>query len=316
MKNSITILVILFQVVVQPITAKSIYNTGTNQIPGKIWFSTVAEILSTPAFDTTLASNRFTSLNNIFARLYLEQPLQDVYERLGYEYDFEKEKNDYNYALRIYVNGDIKIQWLDELNPHDFKLVTTRAYLLRGSMDELENKAGNLSISWDKMISKLNAGTYSIEVEMVPLNTMNVDEDLPVLAKGGFTLMVNNLSNPDEREELKADLPEATLKSPELEKLILQASTELYENAIPVRVIITDVKGDWTYAEDENGLTTGRKIIASVVYHFSGRDICFLKTGLFHQVHKGNGIYEDTRFVKEVPGYFEYEIDCRISDKK
>jgi len=283
---------------------------GNVQVDGNIWFASDPNAIGLKNFNSSNTSTSFLSSENIYARLFINKTLADIYDELGYKYDFDNAANEYNYALRIYADEDLVVQWLDEMNEQDFNYATTKAYVLSDGDIQKREKWNNLVNEWNSVISELRKGDHTITIKMVPLNRKNAGEDLPVLAIGEFSLFVDGGIIPGVKADKTAELPKSTLESPQLEELILVASKELFENAIPIKVIITDVKGGWTYSRDKLGNITGRQIVASVVYAFPAEERCFVKSALFHQKHKGNGIYGDPLFVKEVPGYYDYQVDC------
>jgi hypothetical protein len=280
------------------------------QVKGKIWLANDPAVIELKNFKSENTFTNFISTENIYARLFINKTLSEVYNELGYKYEFAKAANDYNYALRIYADEKLMVQWLDEMNEQDFNYATTKAYVLSDGDIQKREKWNNLVDEWNTMLSKLEKGDHTIRIEMVPLNRKNAGEDLPVLASGKFDLFVNGELLPGVKADQTAELPKSTLDSPQLEEMILEASKALFENAIPLKVIITDVKGGWTYSKDKLGNIMGRQIVASVIYAFPAEEECFVKSALFHQSHQGNGVYDDPLLVKKVPGYYDYQIDC------
>jgi len=277
---------------------------------GTIWFMSDPSLIEVKKFDKEKASTNFTLQNDLYARIFLEEPMQKIFKHLKLTYDFNSEINKYNYALRFYVDNELKLQWLDEMPEKDFTYATTKAFTLASSNKQLQQRYSSIINEWADLVINLKPGEHKIQINMVPLTHNSVDDNLPVIATGKFTLNVNREDLKSFRAKKIPGLPEATLKSPELEEDILIASKAVFINGVPVQAIITDVKGGWTYEKDEDNNIVGRQIVASVVYAFPTENRCFIKTGLYYQSHQGNGIYDKTIFVKEVHGYFDYAIDC------
>ena len=277
---------------------------------GAIWFTNDPAIIELPSFDKTKIKDSFSLLDDLYARVYLTEPLAKIYDKYHYTYDFKDEICKYNYALRIYADNSLKLQWLDLLDQNEFENSTSMAYAFASSNEALSQRFSILIDDWVELVKQLKPGHHTIRIDMVPLNRDNGDTGLPVIATGKFTLTVNDDDMTAFRMLKEPELPEATLKSTALENEILVASKAAFINAVPVKAIITDVKGDWTYSRDDMDNITGRQIIASVVYTVPPEGKCYIKTGQYYQSHQGNGIYDKALFVREVPGYFDYEVDC------
>ncbi len=280
------------------------------RIDGKMYFTTDADAILSETFDTTKASNNFNMMDDIYVRVYLKHPLADIYRSFHYTYDYKKVYNHYNYALRIFVDNSLKLQWLDELNKDEFNRATTLNYTLASSSDPMKEEFSSIVNDWVEMVSQLSSGKHDIRIEMLPLNRENGGEELPVIAMGRFTYTVERDEIHQFEKQKSTGLPESTLEITGLEDQFLEAATVVFDDAVPVKAVITDVNGDWTYLKDLNGDITGRQIIVSVVFAFPTKNICLLKTCQFYQSHQGNGDYDEPIFSKMVSGYYDYEVDC------
>ncbi|MCB0807053.1 MAG: hypothetical protein KDC05_14745 [Bacteroidales bacterium] len=293
----------------------------TGKLPaGTIWFSPDKLMMGKSGIDTSKALTNFTLADNLYAVVIVNKTLKAYYDELDYSYQLndnpEKEFNRFNYALRFYVDDALMLQWLDNMNTKDFEFATSYFFPLITDNKQIQSEYSSLVTDFEEMILKLSEGEHSFRMELLPINGENIKTDVPVLAKGRFTLTIKESDLKTFESSKTITLPEATLKSSGLEKQILLASKAVYENAEPVKAIITDVKGDWTYSRDAHDLITGRQIVASVVYVFPLKEICYIKSGQYYQSHQGNGMYDDVLFVKEVPGYFNYEINCDLINPK
>jgi hypothetical protein len=211
--------------------------------------------------------------------------------------------------LQIFVDGKLKLQWLDEMNKKDFIYATTKAYTFCSDISQIKQRYSSLVNDWVDLVASLDGGEHHIVIKMVPLSE-DFNTDVPVIAQGEFDLNINPQQIPEFKKRKMTGLPKSTLKSEEIENDILLASKAVFEDGVPIKAVITDVRGNWAYMRDENDNITGRQIIASVVYAFPVKEDCFVKTGLYYQSHQGNGIYDDAVFVKWVRGYYDYAIDC------
>jgi hypothetical protein len=281
------------------------------EIAGNMYFTKDAGVFDSEKFDTTLTAKEFSILEDIYIWAYLKKPLAKIYKEFNFVYDFDKQYNLYNYALRVYADGQLQLQWLDELNPKDFQNKTSLQYTLSSSSDALKQAYSSIVNDWTDLVIRLKQGPHQIKIEMIPMNRDLGTEVLPVISQGVFTLKVDTNEFETFKKRKSTSLPESTLQIPGIEKSLLEASTVMYDNAVPVKAIITDINGDWTYSRDEFGNITGRQIIVSVVFAFPHREMCLLKTAMFYQSHQGNGVYDNPIFVKLVPGYYDYEVDCQ-----
>ncbi|MCB2222488.1 MAG: hypothetical protein KQI35_19045 [Bacteroidetes bacterium] len=309
MKTIVNVLIVIAMLFPVTVLCQSQIAAGDN-IAGKMYFTKNAKAFESERFDTTFASDQFSILDDIYIRAYFKKPLRKIYDEFNFVYDFEKQYNLYNYAIRIYADGQLKLQWLDELNPKDFQNKTSFQYTLSSSNEALKQAYSSIVNDWTDLVIQLKQGEHQIKFEMIPLNRDLGTEVLPVISQGVFTLKVDTSKFETFKKRKSTSLPESTLQIPGIEESLLEASTVMYDDAVPVKAIITDVNGDWTYSRDQFGNITGRQIIVSIVFAFPQRKMCLLKTAMFYQSHQGNGVYDNPIFVKLVPGYYDYEVNC------
>jgi hypothetical protein len=280
--------------------------------PGKVIFT--EEMAEGEDMDDGSGKRNFNLLDNIFAKVILDETLSQTYDEMGLSYNYNDAAMYFNYALRFYINGEQKDTWLFEMPSEDFENTKKLNYILSTS-DEAEKRRFSYTVnSWVDLISPLDPGTYEIKMEFIPLTVYKMDRDMPVLAKGSIRLKVT-----DDMEAFEygksTGLPEPTLMNEKLEQMVIRASDGLYSTLGPVDAIITDLKGDWTYGVDDLGNILRRYIVATVCYKNSLNGECELKSGVYFQAHRGNGIFDKMFYLKPAKGYYDYTLACEQYDR-
>ena len=277
--------------------------------PGSIVFSDEMDDLDTGNINKDKLISEFSLMDNIYGRVLMGKPLKDYFEQYNILYDFEEAKYNYNFGFRILIDDDLKARWLYEIPEENFNRTTTFAFSLSG--DEAHKISYSPLVNeWVEVVEPLNDGSHNVTIEMIPVTVEVIGEELPVIAKGDFTFHVDADRMEEFTEQRTTDLPAPTMVSPEIEQEIADASERIYDNAEPVRAVITDIKGDWSYSENMDGSVISRSIIASVIYYYPANDKCRVRTGLYSQKHQGNGLYAPAVFVREPVGYYDYLIPC------
>jgi len=280
---------------------------------GKIVFSN--NKISFNELDEKNLKSSFTINDEIFGQIVLKQPLAECYKENSYEYDFKNLKYAYNYSMRLFVDGVFKEQWLYEFAPENFKY-TVHKELVISSSDPIHKRTNSEFVyTWVDLVTLLNPGMHTFRFEVVPMNIDIVGNDLPILASGSFTMNIEEKSIEQFKMEKTPDLPRATFSSKSIEKELLEASSDVYAEAIPLQAIITDRKGSWMYSRDINDFIESRHIIASVVYKYVSSGECWVKTGMYSQEYKGYDDYGTMTYFKETEGYYDYRVPCWKVDK-
>jgi hypothetical protein len=275
---------------------------------GKIIFSN--KIINLTSYNGDDSQENFDLLDEIYALAILKTTLAQSYKDNKYEYDFDNNYFAYNYALILYVNEDKKAQWLYELSETYFNDAYTLDLVL-SSNDPIEKRNNSDFINdWISIISTLKEGKNTFKLEIIPLNVSIVGDKHPVLASGTFTLNMEKAEMDNYKEKKTTDLPPITMVNKSIEEKILVASKGIYPYTTPLKVFITDIKEDWSYATNDIGNIVGRQIIASVVYRTNTSNKCRIKTGIYMQKHQRFGNFDPMEHFKETTGYYDYQIPC------
>jgi len=295
----------IFAVLITTLAAKRF--DGFEDYIGKIVFS--SNSINLENFSQDNLKKEFLLTDELNMRVFMKKPLEKIYAANHYQYDFYNSKYTYNYALRLFDNGDLIANWLFEMPPGDYKNAVSYAMILSTGNPDEKRHASIIVNQWADALSGLEPGKHELKLEMVPMNIDIVDREVPVLASGIFYLSVDKESKEKFLETHTTDLPPAAITNPAVEQMILDASNKIIPNARPLRAFITDLKEDWTYSTDENGNILYRHIIASVVYKMADQT-CWVKSGVYSQKHEGYGDFGPMYFTKSLEGYYNYTIPC------
>lgn len=276
---------------------------------GEILFS--VEEVDPATANTGNFTNEFSLDDNIYAEIILKKTLARTFEDQNYAYNYDDPRYTYNYAVRVNVDGEPASQWLYEMAENYFDKSVSVEMVLQTD-DALQKRENSDFINdWVKTIAGLTDGKHQISIEVVPLTFELIGSDQPVLARGEFTLKVENELVETYRDEKTTDLPPVTAVNPALEEDILVASEGVYPYSEPLRAYVTDVEQDWSYASDEFGNIRSRHIVASVIYENRTTNKCWVKSGLYYQRHQGYGDFGPLKHFDETEGYYDYQIPCR-----
>ena len=274
---------------------------------GKIVFS--SNSINLENFNRDNLKKEFSLTDELYMRVFMKKPLEKIYDANDYHYDFYNSRYTYNYALRLYDNGDLIANWLFEMPPGDYKNAISYTMILSTDNPAEKRHTSIVVNQWADALSGLDPGKHELKLEMVPMNIDIVDRKVPVLASGIFYLSVDKESKKRFLERHTTNLPPAAITNPTVEQMILDASDRIIPNAKPLKAFITDLKEDWTYSTDENGNILYRHIIASVVYKMADQT-CWVKSGVYSQKHEGYGDFGPMYFSKSLEGYYNYAIPC------
>lgn len=308
MKKSVLFLVTVSFITLTISAQTEVIKKAYRDYLGKIVFSD--QEIRAERLDKDQLSNQFELLDNIYAGLYMKKTLKEAYEDNNYEYNFDMAKNFYNYALRLYVDDSLEAQWLFEMPEEDFDQVVTLDFVISSKEKYEKRNYSGIVNQWVGVISQLPGGKHNITFEMLPLSTEMVGNELPVLASGSFTLNVNPSKIADFEQRMTTSLPIVTMIDKDIQDQIVRASNDLFDQANPIRALITDKKGDWTYVKDENDIILYRHIVASVVYRFLTDGSCWIKSAWYTQEHQGYGKFDPVQYSREAEGYYNYRIPC------
>ena len=303
MKAKIFFLIVLF-------LTPAAFTGAYPDLSGKILFTNVRK--SSAGLDKGDLNKTMDLTDDIYLKAILKKPLAETYDSLDMIYDYQNEDFSFNYALRFYINGEQVGRWIFEMPPDDFFEGREFDYVLSTSNKELKRRSGYTVNHWIDLISSLEDGKYEIKAEFIPANIFTINTEVPVLAEGSATLLVESEELEIFTKKKSTQLPEPTVIAENLEAGILRASEEVVLNKTPVRAIITDVKGDWSYGTDKLGNIIRRYIIATVLYRNIPRNDCEVRTGVYYQEHKGHGIFGKTFYLKPATGYYKYSLPCEI----
>jgi hypothetical protein len=282
--------------------------------PGEIIFSSSKAAIKKNG--SVITEREFEVMDELYLSARLAEPLQAVYNSLNVKYDFRDASMNFNYALRIYIDGEREDTWMFEMPADDFRSLEELVFILN-TPDEQEQRKFSYTIgNWKKLVSGLQPGTHRVRIELVPLNTLIMDEQVPVLASGSMKLKVDLRELEDFSREIPVELPRPVMVNSELEKDILSASENVYLNLEPRLAIITDAGGGWSFGSDEQGNILRRYIIASVLYRNTLAGDCVLRSAVYYQDHKGYGTFGDTFYLKPAVGYYHYALPCDIAAEK
>ncbi len=277
---------------------------------GKIIFS--SKTIDITSYNEKDIKKTFDLLDEIFGLAILETTLAQTYRDNKYKYDFDFDNNyfDYNYALILYVNDDKKAQWVYELSETYFNEAFTLDLVLSSNDPIVKRKNSEFINDWISIVSTLKEGKNIFKLEIIPLNVSIVGDKHPVLASGTFTLNIGKADMENYIEKKTTDFPPITMVNKTVEEKIMVASKGIYPNTTPLKAIITDIKEDWSYSTNDYGNIVGRQIVASVVYQTNISDKCLIKTGIYVQKYEGHGNFGPMVHFKETTGYYDYQIPC------
>ena len=280
-------------------------------IPGKILFTDTRSNPDKPG--PIKVKQSFNLLDDLYLYARLDKPLARVYDSLNMDYDFNNQALNFNYALRIYVDGKKKARWLFEMPLDDFKHLKDVEFILNTGDKKLERQYSYTVNQWKNLVSELSPGIHRIKVELIPLNVYNLNSEVPALCAGSMELQLVPGQAEGFSRELDHVLPDPTLISDRWETQILDASQDVYPDLVPVKAIITDSKGRWSYGTDKDGNIIRRYIVASVLYRNSLIGDCEIRSSVYYQNHEGDEIFGKTFYLKPATGYFKYTVPCGLA---
>jgi hypothetical protein len=278
---------------------------------GNIFFSN--EMIS-PGVDHPIEpTDRFKLLDDLYALAELSGPMAETYDSLKMEYDYDDPAFNFNYALNLYLNGEYETRWLFEMPPDEFRNSTRLVFILNARESKPKRTYGYTVENWKELVSSLRKGVYRVRMDLVPMTIYHMKRNDPVLASGTFNIKVEPEHIGEFMESIPATLPYPTMINDDLEGDIIRASENVHPNLEPLKSIITDNKGDWSYGLDEHGNILRRYIVASVLYKNVFSEECEVHSAVFYQKHRGNGIFGDTFYLKPATGYYKYSLPCDSS---
>ena len=258
--------------------------------------------------DDGILKENFRMLSSIYGKIFLEKPLADYYEDFDWTYDYNDEKYKFNFSTLIYVDGQEKIKWLDELSMEAFNKYTTFDMVIAPE-DNDKLKYSMESADWTEIISSLDQGKHEVKVEMRAENISKPGIMKDALASGMFHIHVEKSKLGEFRHKFGIPLPKATIIAPEVEEGVLVASKNMYAAMTPVKAIIIEPTGQWQYSRDMEDNILSRNFVAAVVLKSFEGD-CFVKTARFFQDHRGNYQFDDVRLSEKLEDYLNYQLPC------
>lgn len=267
-----------------------------------------AEEIDFDNMESGILKEKFSMLDNIYARVFMEKPLAEYYEDFNWSYNFEDEKYTYNYITDIYFDGKKMISWLDEMPADLFRKNTVLDIVIAPSeRDRLRYSV--IANDWADVISELEDGIHEVRVEFRAKNVENPGLMKDPVSTGKFDLKVERDKLPAFKEKYRVGLPEASIIAPEVEEGILVASKNMYENMTPVKAVIIEPTGEYQFQRDPNGNVLSRSFIAVVALKaFNGN--CYVRSARYKQDHRGNYQFDDVRMSQKLEDYLNYQIPC------
>jgi hypothetical protein len=291
--------------------ASSLFAQKTNKAihdkyEGQIVFA--EESIDFENIDDGLLKERFTLLNTIYGRIFLEKPLAAYYDDHNWNYDYSKEKFDYNFSINIYIDGQLAITWLYELSPEAF--TKSRLWdIVVAPKEENRLQYSMESNDWVDQVSILEDGEHEVKMVMRAENAENPGLNIEPIASGMFTLHMEKAKMDEFTKKFTVGLPKATIDDDELEAEVIDATVRMYDGMTPVNAIIIEPTGKFQYTRDMNGGILSRNFIAAVVL-VSYDDKCYVKTARYFQDHAGYFEFHDVRMSKKLEDFLNYEIPC------
>ncbi len=311
MRHLLTVLLFLIPVICFTQRINDKLNAGMyDRHKGEIVFS--KNILEDGFQKNEKKSEKFNILDDIHARVYLRKPLGYFYDSLGYDYDFELEKYDYNYIVRAFIDGELVAQWYDEMRPastfekrlaFSFTIASSKSLYRRGYSDIVND--------WVEIIAGLPEGKHNVRLAVLPANIDVIEStNLLVVAEGGFVIDIDKKDKTRFVNTRTTQIPPATFTNEEVEEQIVEAASGVYDGE-PLDAVLIDPNEDFTYTRDNNGNILYRNVIAAIML-VNLDDQCEVQSAHFTQEHRGNAQYEDMRFSEDAEGFYEYQIPCYI----
>jgi hypothetical protein len=268
----------------------------------------------------------FDVMDNLYVGVFMNNSLEHYYKQLNWEYDFADEnqaykdidyrfnfpdiEQNYNFALRIFIDDELAARMLYEMAQDDMANRRALTFALATDNDKDKRKFSSTVNHWNNIVTDLEPGTYNIKIDMVPFNKIVTEQKLPVIAQGEFTLDIENEEQLTEfSNERTSELPEVTVINPEIEQQILDASENVINNSRPIKAYIVEADGDWNYVQDEFNNVKYRDIVATVAYEMEN-GTCFLNSARYMQEHQGGGNYSIMRYAEDADGYYDHAIPC------
>lgn len=258
--------------------------------------------------DEEFLKEEFTMDDDIYARVFIEKPLAEIYDERNWGYDFELEKFDYNYSTDIYVDGEKKISWLDELPPTMFSKNTFLDIVIVPSQND-RFRYSVLANDWVDMVEELDDGEHEVRVKFKARSVENPGRISDPLSTGSFTLVVDKNKLKKVRGNFRVGLPEPTIVDEEVEEGVVVASKNMYKNMTPVKAVIIEPSGEYQFQRDMEDRVLNRSFVAVVAFEgFDGN--CYVRSARYKQDHKGNYQFDDVRLSQKLEGYLNYEVPC------
>lgn len=252
-------------------------------------------------------ANSFSTADNIYSRVYLEQSMANYSNEIGafpYTSDF-----DYLITVNGYTFPSILTQKVNLITfgQESFEQWTTFQIGLSPKTEDVQyypQREYNV-LFWEN-IYHLPEGKYDIRIDLI----FDIPEDEQpsgsryeencrkfttkfgaekVIATGSFSLQVNNTDKVALSRKLSKDLPKAAKTDAALEQGMIKATTGMWEGQTPVKAIITS--GDWLYHRDVWGNITHRTINAAVVIKFEKENVYEVFNMVFGEQNQGGDKY-------------------------
>lgn len=260
--------------------------------------------------DDGILKDRFTLLNTIYGRIFLEKPLADYYSEYNWNYDFTKEKFKYNFSINIFIDGEKQIKWYYELTPQAFRKNRIMDIVIAPAEDS-RYRYSMESNDWVEKISRLPEGDHQVKLTLRAENAENPGLKVDPVAGGQFTIHVEEAKLDEFKNKFTVGLPRATIDNEDIEAQIVDATVRMYEGMTPIEAVIIEPTGKFQYRRDRTGVILSRNFIAAVVLKRFD-DKCFVRSARYFQEHKGHFEFDNVRMSKKLEDYLNYQIPCRL----
>lgn len=276
-------------------------------VPGEIIFSD--RQITNENLGSDILKDTFNTTDRIYGRIFIEEPLADIFKDFGWEYDFYGALNNYNHSIDIYVDGKKMIQWLDEMPQTGFHNYT---YFDLTILPERQLKyEHSMSVSdWLNVIDRLDPGMHEVSVKMRAMTPTKLGLGKEPLSVGSFQLSVTENGKNKVLNKYMIGMPEPTMVNQNIQEQVVEASEDIYPGLVPVRAVIVEPTGEWQFTEDRQGNVLNRFFTAAVAYE-GFDDECYVRTAVYMQDHDGYGQFGEVILSRRLENMFNYQLPCK-----
>lgn len=252
-------------------------------------------------------TNKFTTADNIYSRVYLNQSMANFSNDIGafpYTSDYL-----YRFTIEGYTHPEIigNNITINHFGNENFQKWTTFQLALSPQASDVKEypEAEYNAMFWTN-IYHLPEGSYNVKVELIYDIPADQEETSArdeincrkwttkfgaekVIAAGTFSIDVKNADKLALSKKLSEGLPASAKSDAALAASMVKVTTGMWENQTPVKAVITS--SDWKYHRDWRNIITHRTITGAVVIKFEKENVYKVFEMSFAEQNQGGDKY-------------------------